>query len=122
MLKIDEIVPAHEVVINIELDGEVKGYVVYSLGFHTITKIAEVLVPGLTDEQIKVEYKDILGEIANMITGNALTILEGKNIDLSTPVVMDKSDFILTGISKFFGLAIKLYSVLGPLEICIILK
>ncbi len=120
--KIDSIAPAHDVIINIEIEGAVNGFVLYSFSFHTINKMADILVPGLTEEQIKYEYKDIVGEIANIITGNAFAILEGKNVDLSTPVVMDRKDFALAGISKFVGLDIKLYSILGPLEICIVLR
>ncbi len=122
VIMIDKIVPAHEVIINIEIEGAINGFVVYSLGFYTIKKMAEVIVPGLSDEQIQYEYKDIVGEIGNMITGNAFSILEGKNIDLSTPVVMDRKDFMVAGFSKFTGLAIKLYSVMGPLEICIVMR
>ncbi len=122
VITIDSIVPAHDVIINIEIEGAMNGFALYSFSFYTINKMADILVPGLTEEQIKYEYKDIVGEIANIITGNALAILASKDVDLSTPVVMDRKDFALTGISKFVGLAIKLYSILGPLEICIIFR
>lgn len=119
---IDTIDPSHEVIINIEIRGEVNGYVLYSMSFHTIKKIAEVLVPGLNEDQIKQEYKDIVGEVANMITGNAVSHLTDKDIELSTPVVMDKRDFTITGLRKYIALAIKMYSPMGPLEICVVFK
>lgn len=119
---VDTIDPTHEVIINIEINGAMTGFVIYSLSFHTVIKIAEVLVPGLSEEMIRQEYKDIIGEVANMITGNAVSMLTDKDIQLSTPVVMDKRDFTITGFRKYFAIEIKLYSPMGPVEICIVVK
>ncbi len=119
---VDTIDPAHEVIINIEINGAMTGYVIYSLSFHTVNKIAEVLVPGLNEDAIKQEYKDIIGEVANMITGNAISMFTDKDIELSTPTVMDKRDFTITGLRKYIALAIKMYSPMGPVEICIVVK
>jgi chemotaxis protein CheX len=119
---VDTIDPAHDVIINIEINGAMTGFVLYSFGFHTVNKIAEALVPGLNEDAIKQEYKDIIGEVANMITGNAVTMLTDKDIVLSTPVVVDKSDFTITGLRKYIALSIKMYSPMGPLEICIVVK
>lgn len=119
---LDTIDPSHEVLINIEIKGAMTGLVIYSMSFHTVNKIAQVLVPGLNEEQIRQEYKDIIGEVANMITGNAVSMLTDKDIELSTPIVMDKRDFTITGFRKYIALEIKLYSPMGPLEICIVVK
>ena len=119
---VDTIDPTHDVIINIEIKGAMTGFVIYSLSFHTVNKIAEVLVPGLNEEMIRQEYKDIIGEVANMITGNAVSMLTDKDIELSTPVVMDKCDFTMAGLRKYFAFEIKLYSPMGPVEICIVVK
>ena len=69
--------------------GGVTGEVVYSMSFPMVQKIAEVLVPGMSEDQVKHEYKDIVGELANMITGNAMNLFAstGKIIDITTPTV-----------------------------------
>jgi chemotaxis protein CheX len=88
-----------------------------------VEKIAQVLVPGLSPEQIQHEYKDIIGELANMITGNAMNLFAstGKTIDMTTPTVVEGKDFKITMI-KQTTLGITLYSPMGQLEMNIALK
>ena len=59
-----------------------------------VHKIADILAPGLSEEQIRQEYKDIVGELANMITGNAMNLFAstGKQIDITTPTVVEGKD------------------------------
>ncbi len=114
--------PTHDVVIKVDITGNASGFVIYSLGFYTVNKIAEVLVPGLSEEQIQSEYKDIMGEIANMITGNALNVLANTGLDISTPRVMHRSEFAMPSPGKLAVLALKLYSPYGQLEITVVLK
>ena len=68
-------IPSMDIAIIIGITGGVTGEVVYSMSFPMVEKIAQVLVPGLSPEQIQHEYKDIIGELANMITGNAMNLL-----------------------------------------------
>ena len=116
-------IPSLEVAIIIGITGGVTGEVVYSMGFNMVKKIADILAPGLSPEQIKVEYKDIVGELANMITGNAMNLFasSGKTIDMTTPTVVEGNDFTLTMI-KQTTLGINLYSPMGQLEMNIALK
>ena len=88
-----------------------------------VQKISEVLAPGLSEDQIKNEYKDIVGELANMITGNAMNLFAttGKVIDITTPTVIEGKDFKITMI-KQTTLGISLYSPMGQLEMNIALK
>ena len=88
-----------------------------------VRKIADTLVPGLSEEQIKNEYKDIVGELANMITGNAMNLFasSGKKIEITTPTVIEGKDFTITMI-KQTTLGINLYSPMGQLELNIALK
>ncbi|HDP79920.1 MAG TPA: chemotaxis protein CheX, partial [Spirochaetes bacterium] len=78
--------PSHEVAILIGITGSVNGEVVYSMGYNMVEKIANILAPGLSEAQIKMEFKDIVGELANMITGNAMNIFAytGKRIEITT--------------------------------------
>ncbi|HOO70357.1 MAG TPA: chemotaxis protein CheX [Spirochaetota bacterium] len=116
-------IPSMDVAIIIGITGSVTGEVVYSLGFNMVTKIAEILAPGLSTEQIKMEYKDIIGELANMITGNAMNLFatKGKTIEITTPTVVEGKDFTITMI-KQTTLGINLYSPMGQLEMNIALK
>ncbi len=116
-------IPSMDVSIIIGITGGVTGEVVYSMGFNMVTKIADILAPGLTPEQIKSEYKDIIGELANMITGNAMNLFasSGKTIDITTPTVVEGKDFTITMV-KQTTLGINLYSPMGQLEMNIALK
>ena len=116
-------IPSMDVAIIIGITGGVTGEVVYSLGFNMVTKIADILAPGLSEEQIKSEYKDIIGELANMITGNAMNLFAstGKSIEITTPTVIEGKDFTLT-LLKQTTLGINLYSPIGQLEMNVALK
>jgi len=116
-------VPAMDIAIIIGITGGVTGEVVYSMEFNMVKKIADILAPGLSEDQIKQEYKDIIGELANMITGNAMNLFAstGKQIDITTPTVVEGRDFTITMI-KQTTLGINLYSPMGQLEMNIALK
>jgi chemotaxis protein CheX len=115
--------PSMEVSIIIGITGGVTGEVVYSMEFSMVNKIAQTLAPGLTESQLKHEYKDIIGELANMITGNAMNLFasSGKKIDMTTPTVVEGRDYTITMI-KQTTLGINLYSPMGQLEMNIALK
>lgn len=116
-------IPSLDVAIIIGITGGVTGEIVYSMSYQMVYKIAEVLMPGLSEEQMMNEYKDIVGELANMITGNAMNLFAstGKVIDMTTPTVIDGKNFNITMI-KQTTLGITLYSPMGQLEMNIALK
>jgi len=115
--------PSMDIAIIIDIIGGISGEIVYSMSFPMVEKIADVLIPGLTEDQIKSEYKDIVGELANMITGNAMNLFAstGKDIDITTPTVIEGKDFALDML-KQTTLGITLYSTMGQLEMNIALK
>ena len=119
---VEEPCPMHEILIKIDVQGKANGYVLYSLGFNTISKIAKALAPGISDKALKDEYKDIIGEFANLITGNALGYLSSKGIDITTPVVMHKDDMNDSESSIRTVFVLKQYSPYGQLETTIVLK
>ena len=116
-------IPSLDVAIIIGITGGVTGDIVYSMSYPMVQKIAEVLMPGLSEEQMMNEYKDIVGELANMITGNAMNLFPstGKVIEMTTPTVIDGKNFNITMI-KQTTLGITLYSPMGQLEMNIALK
>jgi chemotaxis protein CheX len=115
--------PTHDVAIIIGITGAVNGEVVYSMGFNMVYKIAETLAPGIDEKQMKTEYKDIVGELANMITGNAMNLFaySGKRIEMTTPTVVEGDNFTIT-LVKQTTLGINLYSPYGQLEMNVALK
>ncbi len=115
--------PSHEVAIIIGITGAVTGEVVYSMSYGMVYKIASILAPGITEDQVKTEYKDIIGELANMITGNAMNLFaySGKRIEMTTPTVIDGKNFTITMV-KQTTLGINLYSPFGQLEMNVALK
>lgn len=80
-----------ELSIVIGVIGTFNGEVVYGLNYDAAYKIAGVLMPGMDLQNIKNEYKDILGEIANMTTGNAMNIFasSGQSIEITAPNIVD---------------------------------
>lgn len=86
VLKKDRIAP-YEVSSIIGLSGEVTGCVVISLEANIAMELASAL---LDDEftEIDEDCTDAIGEITNMIAGNAKTDFPGKNNAISVPTVV----------------------------------
>lgn len=110
--------PNHEVAIVITVTGQVKGTVVYSLNMDSVEKIVAKLMPGSTPEQARKEYKDVMGELSNMMTGNALNIFlkNDADLDVSVPMVVDTREKPVDFNSQT-TLSLNLYSPFGMLEV-----
>jgi len=115
--------PSMEIAIIIGITGGITGEIVYSMEFNMVKKIANVLMPGLTEAQVKAEYVDIMGEIANMITGNAMNLFSStdKIIDITTPTVIDTKTESYSPQQRI-SLGIVLYSPMGQLELNVALS
>jgi chemotaxis protein CheX len=115
--------PSMDISIMIGITGDITGQVVYSMELHTVRKIADALAPGLSDEQLMREYNDIIGELANMITGNAMNLFasKAKVIDMTTPTVIEGKNCTINML-KQVTLGINLYSPMGQIELNIALK
>ncbi|EPG76033.1 CheC-like family protein [Leptospira fainei serovar Hurstbridge str. BUT 6] len=107
-----------ELAIIIGVLGTFNGEVVYGLNYDAAYKIANKLMPGMSEQDIKNEYKDILGEIANMTTGNAMNIFAtaGQSIEITAPNIVDAKNETIK-IPKKQALAINLFSKFGKLEV-----
>jgi len=119
----DNAQPSQDVAIIIGITGTIHGEVVYGMSHLMVYKIADALAPGLSEEQIKSEYKDIVGELANMITGNAMNLFSqsGYTVEITTPTVISGNDFTITCV-KQKTLGLTLYSQFGQLEMNVALK
>lgn len=108
----------HDLGIYLTFDGSIQGRVLYALSEFTAKKIFEKLLRTYNEEIFLQEYRDVLGELANMITGNAMNIFLNKNqfIEVSVPEVID---FRIKKVLPENQLTIRLnmYSQLGMLEI-----
>ncbi len=116
-------IPERDIAILIGVNGKVGGQVIYSMNIETVYKIVRKLMPGIEHAAIKDEYRDILGELANMITGNALNIFLTNNTDLdvTVPMVADaRSGELQFKDQQTLGL--NMYSRFGMLEVNIALK
>ena len=115
--------PSHEIAILLNVTGSVHGEVIYSMNAESAYRIAEKLMPGTDRSSIEKEYRDVLGELGNMITGNALNIFlnRQKDLDMSVPYVIDMRTQTLKVQDKT-TLGLHLYSRLGMLELNIALQ
>ena len=80
-------IPSHEVSSIIGLSGEVTGSVVISLEENIALELASALL-GDEFTEMNDDCTDAIGEIANMIAGNAKTDFPGENNAISVPTVV----------------------------------
>ena len=115
--------PAQDIAIMLGVTGVVSGQIVYSVNIDTVYKIVQKLMPGVDDETIQEEYRDVMGELANMITGNALNIFlkQHSDLDVTVPMVVDiRSQEVSFKSNVTLGL--NMYSQYGMLEVNIALS
>jgi len=114
--------PTHEIAMILGITGNVTGQIIYSMNKETAFKLVRKLMPGVDDGTVESEYKDVLGEIANMITGNAINIFltNDKDLDVTVPQVVDTRIQTIR-VSKNPTLGLNLYSRFGMLEVNIMM-
>jgi chemotaxis protein CheX len=86
-LKTGSQVPPHEISSIIGLSGNVTGSVVISLSHEVAFLLASALI-GEELTELNEDCIDAIGEIANMIAGNAKTDFPSGNTAISTPSVV----------------------------------
>jgi len=111
--------PSHEIAIIVGVTGKITGQVVYSMNLDTALKLCMKLMPGMTRESLQTEYRDVLGEIGNMITGNAINIFikNDKDLDVTVPMVVDTRTAEDLKFSEKVTLGLNLYSRYGMVEV-----
>ncbi|MDH5656053.1 MAG: chemotaxis protein CheX [Spirochaetia bacterium] len=111
--------PSHEIAIILGVTGKITGKVVYSMNLDTAIKLCLKLMPGTTRESLQTEYTDVLGEIGNMITGNAINIFikNDKDLDVTVPVVVDTRSAENLEFPDRVTLGLNLYSRFGMIEV-----
>jgi len=86
----------HDVSGIIGLSGDVIGAVILSFPRQSACRIATVFAGSKMTEEHE-DFADAIGELANMIAGNAKKDLDGLNITISTPSVVIGQDHIVKG-------------------------
>ena len=110
--------PGRDIAIIVGIVGSVTGQVIYSMNIETIYSIVRHLMPGIDANSLESEYRDVIGELANMITGNAINTFLEKNtdLDLTVPQVVDTRKQTLK-YKEAVSLGLNLYSEFGMLEV-----
>lgn len=111
--------PTNEIAIILGITGKVGGQVVFSMNMETAEKIVNKLMPGIDSASLQSEYKDILGEVGNMITGNAINIYlkNHDDLDVTVPQVVDTRTDKNFEITKNVTIGLNLYSKFGMVEV-----
>ena len=118
--------PEYDVALIIGITGDYVGQVVYSMKRATAEKIVEILNPDVPFKELANYFEDTLGEVANMITGNATIYLNKMiagtaNIDITTPSLITGDAFELQLLQQT-TIGINMYSPFGTIEINVAIK
>jgi len=112
--------PAYEVSIIIGVFGFVTGQVVYSMKKEVAVRLVQrVLGEEVSAKQLKELFVDTLGEVANMITGNATSLLNKRqdhSLTITTPAIITGSQ-VSVKLQPTPTVALGMYTPYGPIEI-----
>ena len=116
--------PSYGVSIIIGIYGFLVGQIVYSLEGELAERLVDRLLGGKSPQEKKIMFIDTLGEVANMITGNATALLNQKkdlSLKITTPAIATGEHLSINLVPKP-ALVLGLYTQYGPIEISIALE
>ena len=111
--------PSFSVSIIIGIYGFLVGQVVYSMQHPLAEHMVDTLLQGRSPQEKKVLFLDTLGEVANMITGNATALLnQSRELELkiTTPAIASGENLCVNLVAQP-ALVLGLYTPRGPIEI-----
>ena len=120
----DQPEPSYGVCIIVGVYGFLKGQVVYSMKTEVAKRLVDKMLEGKSPEERKLLFLDTLGELANMITGNATALLsENKDhtLKITTPAIATGENLNIMLVPKP-TLILGLYTQYGPIEISVALE
>lgn len=84
---------ADDVRVSVEVSGDLSGEIYYRFPKETTLKIVNIM-SGMEFDQVDDFVTSALGEIANIISGNAMTTLSEQNVtcDIHPPRIIDASE------------------------------
>ncbi len=113
--------PSFGVSIIIGIYGFLVGQVVYSMENTLAERMVGKLLEGRSPQEKKIMFVDTLGELANMITGNATALLNQRKdyaLKITTPAIATGDNLSINLIPKP-ALVLGLYTQYGPIEISV---
>ncbi len=113
--------PSYGVSIIVGMYGFLVGQVVYSLDGNLANRMVDKMLAGKSPQEKKILFLDTLGEVANMITGNATALLsqtKTETLNITTPAIATGDNLSITLVPKP-ALILGLYTQYGPIEISI---
>jgi len=116
--------PTYEVSIIIGVFGFMTGQVVYSMKKEVAVRLVQRILGDVTAEQLKELFIDTLGEVANMITGNATSLLNKRqdhSLTITTPAIVTGSQVSVRLVPNP-TVALGMYTPYGPIEINLCLE
>jgi chemotaxis protein CheX len=116
--------PTYEVSIIIGVFGFMTGQVVYSMKKEVAVRLVQRILGDVSAEQMKELFIDTLGEVANMITGNATSLLNKRqdhSLTITTPAIVTGSQ-VSVRLVPTPTVALGMYTPYGPIEINLALE
>ncbi len=113
--------PSFGVSIIIGIYGFLTGQIVYSLDGKLAERLVDKLLEGKSPQQRKILFLDSLGEVANMVTGNATSLLNQRSdqsLNITTPAIAAGDNLSVHLVPKP-ALVLGLITQYGPVEISI---
>lgn len=113
--------PSYGVSIIIGIYGYLVGQIVYSFDNTLAEKIVDKLLVGKSPQEKKIMFIDTLGELANMMTGNATSLLNDRKdlaLQITTPAIAMGERISVSLVPKP-ALVLGLYTQFGRIEISI---
>ena len=117
----ERVEPSYGVSIIIGIYGFLTGQVVYSLDGALAERLVDKMLENKSPQEKKIMFLDCLGEVANMITGNATALLSQKRdgiLNITTPAIASGTNLSVHLVPKA-ALVLGLITQYGPIEISI---
>ena len=116
--------PSYGVCIIIGVYGFLTGQVVYSMKTEVAQRLVDKMLVGKSPEEKKILFIDTLGELANMITGNATAILNQRrdlSLNITTPAIATGDHISISLVTKP-TIILGLITQYGPVEVSVALE
>lgn len=114
----DEVSPAYDVGVILGVVGKAKGQVIYSMSSENATRLASQMMGGAEVGLMDDMVRSAIGELGNMVTGRAATILEslGLTLNISPPTVVSGQGLRVSTL-RIKTLVVPLETDVGTIEI-----
>lgn len=117
----DRVEPSFGVSIIIGVYGFITGQVVYSMDGKLAERLVDKMLEGKSPQEKQIMYLDCLGEVGNMITGNAMSMLNqgrDQSLNITTPAIASGTSLSVHLVPRA-ALVLGLITQYGPIEISI---